>query len=79
MVTKTMTNYQTSDIGLAAFLFASSVPLTEVNRTNPRRVLFTFQPPKQELLEKWQSGNAVVNALALLNAYQELKQKVFRD
>jgi hypothetical protein len=79
MVTGTHTKYETSDIALAAYLFASSTPMTEVNRTNPRRVLFTFQPPRQELLDKWQSGNAMINALAFHNAYQELKQRLFRD
>jgi hypothetical protein len=79
MVTNTSTNYETSDIALAAYLFASSIHLKDVNRRNPRRVLFIFEPTRTELLEKWQAGKAMVNALAFHNAYQELKQKIFKD
>jgi len=79
MVTRTAENYETSDIALAAYLFASSVQLIELNRRNPRRIQFVFELPRLELLEKWQAGNALVNALAFHNAYQELKQRIFKD
>ena len=78
MVTSTAVNYETSDIALASYLFASSVRMVEVDRKNPRRVQFIFESPKPDLLEKWQAGKALVNALAFHNAYQELKQRIFK-
>lgn len=70
--------YQTADIALASYLYCSGAQLSEIDRQNPRRCIFTFDSPKPELISKWQEGKANVNALAYHNAYQELKAKVFR-
>jgi hypothetical protein len=79
MVTTTALNYETSDIALAAYLFATGIRIVEVNRRNPKRVQFVFASPESDLLEKWQAGKALVNALAFHKAYQELKQRIFAD
>ena len=71
--------YETSDISLAALLFSSGTNLLDIDRSNPRRAIFVFDSPKPELLQKWHEGKATVNALALLNAYQALKARLFRD
>ena len=78
METQTPQTYETSDIALAAYLFSSGTNLFDINRTNPRRVVFIFDSPKPEILSKWQEGKATVNALAFHNAYQELKARLFR-
>lgn len=70
--------YETSDIALASYLHCSGVHLSEIDRTNPRRCIFIFDSPQDELLSKWQAGRANVNALAFHNAYQELKARLFR-
>jgi len=70
--------YETSDIALASFLYCSGTQLSRINRQNPQRCIFVFASPKPELISKWQEGKANVNALALLNAYQELKARLFR-
>jgi len=75
METKT---YQTSDISLAAFLFSSGTNLLDIDRQNPRRCIFVFESPSDELLSKWQKGEATVNALAFFNCYQALKARLFR-
>lgn len=69
--------YETSDLGLAAYLYCAGVQLTEIERQNPRRCIFIFDSPKPELVSKWQEGKASVNALAFLNSYQVLKRRLY--
>lgn len=73
------TRYTTSDMALAAYLYSCGVNLAGIDRGNPRKCVFVFDSPQQELIVKWQEGRAVVNALAYYNAYQALKRKLFRD
>lgn len=73
-----MKRFETSDIAQASYLYASAVALLEINRQNPRRCVFVFDTPDRELIAKWQSGNASVNAPAYAHAYQTLKAKLFQ-
>lgn len=70
--------YKITDIAQAAFLFASGTNLISIDRQNPRRCIFIFNLPRQDLILKWQEGRATVNALAYHNSYQSLKAKMFR-
>lgn len=72
-------SYDTSDIALASFLLCSGGRLVETKRDHPRRCVFSFTLPNDDLLVKWQGGKATVNALAFYNAYQRLKGEVFRE
>ncbi len=70
--------FRTSDIALASYLYCSGAQLSGIDRQNPQRCIFIFDPPQDKLLSKWQAGTASVNALAFHNAYQELKARLFR-
>lgn len=72
-------NYETSDLGLASFLFASGIILLGLDRANPQRTLFLFKPPPSELLAAYQSATAEVNAVAHYKAIQDLKARLRRD
>jgi hypothetical protein len=71
-------NYETSDICLAAYLFCSGTPLSEIDRKNPLRCIFVFDFPKPDLLSKWQEGKATANVFAFYNSYQVLKARIYR-
>ena len=71
--------YQTSDLGLATYLFASGINLLRIDRGDTRRAFFVFDSPDPDLLSCWQQGKAVINALAFYNAYQDLKARLFRS
>jgi hypothetical protein len=70
--------YETSDIALASYLVCSGITLQRIDHQNPRRCIFVFDSIKPELVSKFAEGNAIVNALAFYNAYQNLKRKLFR-
>lgn len=66
--------YRTSDLGLAALLYAEGVTyygLEKVAGTWQKQMVFA-RPP-QELLSGWQSGRVDVNALAFWRASRNLK------
>ncbi len=69
--------YETTDLSFAAYLISSGIELRRIERTNPRRVVFIFYSPPDELLTTWRTGTATVNALACRNAYEDLKRRIF--
>ena len=71
--------FSTSDTPLAAFLYASGVRLIELDRSNPQRIAFVFDPPDAELLASWQKATATINVRAFWSALQELKARLTRD
>lgn len=70
--------YSTSDLGLAAFLICSEAKLMDIDRSNPRRAIFSFENCKPDLVSGWQSGKGQVSGLAYYNALQMLKGELFR-
>ncbi len=67
--------FKTSDLGLAVFLSSLGAELTDIDRTDLRRAVFTFYlgPAQKDGIAKWQDGSALVNALAFWASYQRLK------
>ena len=72
-------SFQTSDIALASYLYASGIPVVSINRSNPRHCIFILKNPQAELFTQWQQGTAKVNPLAFYNAFQFLKRMVHRE
>ncbi len=73
----TSQHFETSDLTLAAFLYASGVILVDIDRTDSRRANFVFEQPPKELLSSYQSGEASIKVLAFDNAQNELKARLF--
>ncbi|KKL62603.1 hypothetical protein LCGC14_2183570 [marine sediment metagenome] len=67
--------FPTSDLPLATFLYAKGVLLQTIldSPDDPRRKVFVFNEPPQELLTSFQSGEASVSVLAFSNAQNALK------
>ncbi len=70
-------HFETSDLTLATFLYASGVILVDIDRTEPRRAIFIFEQPTKELISSYQSGTATINVLAFDNAQNELRARLF--
>lgn len=70
--------FETSDIALASYLYASGTQLLSINRRDIRRCIFVFKSPNPQLVSDWQEGKANTNALAFYNAFQSLKTKIFQ-
>jgi len=76
MNNKNPSQFQTSDFYLAAFLRAKGLMLLNVEKTNPRRVLFIFEDKKdrQNLVEDFLFGRTQIEPKSFISAIKELKQ-----
>ena len=69
--------YETSDLGLAALLYANGINYHGLKKTtHPWQKMMVFDRPPVELLAEWQSGTAEVNALAFWRASRNLKHEL---
>jgi len=68
-------SFPTSDFPLATFLYSKGILLQTIldSPDDPRRKVFVFDYPPQELLTSFQSGEASVSVLAFSNAQNALK------
>lgn len=64
--------FQTSDFGLATFIYASGIILETIDKADPRNAVFIFQKPPDDMLSCYQSGNAVANVHAIESARNTL-------
>ncbi len=76
---KDNSRFETTDLTLAAFLWASGVMLLDIDHTDPRRAIFIFKQPAEELLSSFQSGKATINVLAFENAQHEIRARLYKD
>lgn len=73
-------NYnEVSDLGLAASLTASGFVVIEVDRSNPRRVVFVFDksPELQHLVDLFWSNKLLLPASVLLEHIRQLKSRIY--
>jgi hypothetical protein len=77
MDTTTTQEYTTSDLGLAAFLICNEAKLKDIDRSDPRRLVFRFENCKPELITHWQTGRGQVSGLTYYNALQMLKREIY--
>ena len=69
--------YETSDLTLAAYLYAKGIILVDIDRSNPKRANFIFKHPQDELIAEFQSGEATIKVFAYANAIDELKARLY--
>lgn len=75
-----MKNYnEITDLGLAASLTASGVPVVSVDRSNPRRVIFKFStsPEIEVLIEEYWNNQLLLPAAVLLENVRQLKSRIY--
>lgn len=67
------------DLGLAASLTASGFVVTRIDRANPRRVVFIFEPSPQlrDCIERFWSNQLLLPATVLLEHIRMLKTRIY--
>jgi hypothetical protein len=71
--------FSTSDLGCCAALVSLSFPLTRLDRSNPRRVLFVFAPAEgvAEAAERYFAGGLAVEARLYFDNLKMLKTRIY--
>lgn len=71
--------YETTDLGLAASLTASGFAVSNIDKSNPRRVIFVFENTGnlQEVIEQYWSNRLLLPASALLEQIRQLKTRIY--
>lgn len=75
-----ITDYEkTADMGLAASLVASGFTVVDVDRSDPRRVVFVFinNPELQEHISRYWSDELLLPASLLLDSIRKLKARIY--
>ena len=70
-----------SDFYLSAFCLAKGLRLIDINRANPRRLLFIFDDKKnrQNLIEDFLFGRAKIEPKSFVSAIKELKSLIYSN
>ena len=77
--TKDHRYYRTSNLYLAAFLFAHNLPISNIDKANPEKCVFIFRdtPEREDLEWRFLFGKeALVDARLYAQAIRELKIKL---
>ncbi len=71
--------YRTTDLGLTASLTASGFIITDIDKSNPRRVVFLFDdtPELQEMVSRFWSLELKLPAAVLLENIKLLKSRIY--
>lgn len=72
--------YSTSDLSLAALLHVY-YPIDQINRTNPKQIIFIFKKDKnlELLIEKYWKDNLKVSPLKYFNSLKSLKNIIYKN
>lgn len=76
---KSVINFNTPDLSLAAYLHALNYTLLDVDRQNPNQVFFTFVIPNSErkVIELFNRGDCMINAKTYYRSIHILKKNLF--
>lgn len=71
--------YKTTDLGLTASLTASGFAVADIDKSNPRRVVFLFDdsPELQQKVEQFWSQELKLPAAVLLEHIRLLKARIY--
>jgi len=75
------TIFTTSDLNTASVLLAFEVPLESINRSNPKKVSFTFGPRLMvnDLVQQYRTRKLLIEPTELFNAQRNLKNLIFAE
>lgn len=70
---------KTNDIGSAAALISSGIPLLNIDKTDPKKVIFIFPNNKTiaELVKEYWDNKLHVDAKTLLDSLKSLKSRIY--
>ena len=70
-----------SDFYLSAFCLAKGIRLIDIDRANPRRLLFIFDDKKnrQNLIEDFLYGRTKIEPKSFVSAIKELKALIYSN
>jgi hypothetical protein len=70
--------YRTSNLYLAAYLYAHNLSLVNIDKTDPKKCTFVFRdsPEREDLASRFMFGKAPVDARLYSEAIRELKIKL---
>jgi len=77
MSTQDSSNLRTADSSLAAFLYYSEIKLLAIEFQNGQGLFIFDISPGHELVDQWQSGQALVNGALYYRAYRTCLSKLF--
>jgi Domain of unknown function (DUF5659) len=69
---------EVSDMWVAAYVAASGVRLIETRRTEDDWMVFVFEPPARQAIERWNSGKAMIDARAYRATVRHYKDIIYR-
>jgi hypothetical protein len=71
--------YETTDLGLAASLCVSGYPVLNLDKSNPRRVVFCFQDEEglRQTIDKFWANQLLLPATLLLEHIRQLKARLY--
>lgn len=71
--------FHTNDLGLTASLTASGFPLAGIDKSNPKRVVFYFEPSQKltKAIEDYWSNKLLLPAAVLLEQIRLLKARIY--
>jgi len=71
--------YETSDLGLAASLVACGFEIANVDKSNPRRVVFVFEKTGEldQNIDLFWSNKLLLPATQLLEHIRQLKSRIY--
>ena len=75
-----MNEYRTFDLGLAAFLRASGIVMSRLEKIDPKKSEFVFEEcagAYMSLANAYFNGTATIPALAYFNAIKNLKNQIY--
>lgn len=71
--------FSTDNFQLASYLLSNSCPLSSVDKTNPKRVVFIFEnsPERERLMQEFLSYQGMVEPHKFFSAQRDLKQLIY--
>lgn len=71
--------FNTSDLGLASALVSAGIRLSDLDKSNPRRVEFIFEGTDEvlQLVDDYWANNLRVSPLTYFNSMKMLKNRIY--
>ena len=70
---------EVSDMWVAAYVAASGVKLLETRRTEDDWMVFVFDAPAKQAIERWNSGKDMISARTYRATVRHYKDIIYRN
>jgi hypothetical protein len=81
MKIKNSDNYASADLNVASTLVALGYKLIDLDRTNPKRILFCFKRDTaiEKIVEGYWTDNLALSPQKLFDTQRQLKNRIYSD